>query len=300
MKTQLIAAAVLAVIGTSAAWAAPAGGSSNTANVLAGTSDFPSIPIIAPDGYAALSMKRNDGNFSGFIPLRAPVTLTTTAATANTNGTYIAGIPLLMPNIAQVWRTDTSYNATAETFSLRQLSYPTAANWPHFGGLVIGRVAGTGNTDGVYFGEWSPARTGGALPAPSTDLNMGSSGRTVWYVGDNPTTSMPTLTSVTYNVVGIRGVGTSAGNQPYAPDLYTGALVANYSGGSGSITGSIVRGSDSVSFAGTSIKSTGEFGNGPGGNPGTIQGRFYNNANALAGIYTGGGASGNVAFGGKR
>lgn len=297
MKKQLIAAAVLAMMSTTSAFAGPnpTKGGSFGGGVVVGDSDFPNIPIIAPNGYAALSMRRNDGSFSGYIPLRAPVTLATAAATANTNGTYIAGIPIVMPNIAQVWRTNTSYNATAETFSLRQLSYPTAANWPHFGGLVIGRVAGTGDTNGVYFGEWSPARTGGALPAPSTDLNMGSSGRTVWYVGDNPTTSMPTLANVTYNVVGIRGVGTSAGNQPYAPALYTGALVANYAGGSGTITGSIVRGSDSVNFAGTSIAAAGTFSNGS-----TIQGRFYNNANALAGIYTGGGAGGNVAFGGRR
>ena len=219
MKKQLIAAAVLAMMSTTSAFAGPnpTKGGSFGGGVIVGDSDFPNIPIIAPNGYAALSMRRNDGSFSGYIPLRAPVTLATAVATANTNGTYIAGIPIVMPNIAQVWRTDlktsanpTGYNAYAETFSLRQLSYPTGANWPHFGGLVIGRVAGTGDTNGVYFGEWSPARTGGALPAPSTDLNMGSSGRTVWYVGDNPTTSMPTLANVTYNVVGIRGVGTSS------------------------------------------------------------------------------------------
>lgn len=299
MKQTVIATALLALAASSAFAQAPnVQGGSSSSNVVTGVSNFPSIPIIAPNGYAGISMRRNDGNMSlGTIPLMAPVTLATAAATANSNGTYIAGIPLLMPNIAQVWRTDTSYNATAETFSLRQLSYPTATNWPHFGGLVIGRVAGTSsaNANGVYFGEWSPAKAGGPGATPSTDLNMANAGRTVFYVGDNAVTSMPTLVNAQYSVVGIRqtGVGT---NQPYAPTLYTGTLTANYASGSGSITGSIVRGSDSVNFAGTNIVAAGTFSNGS-----TINGRFYNNAAALAGIYTGGSGTGNhIAFGGSR
>ena len=65
-------------------------------------------------------------------------------------------------------------------------------------------------------------------------------------------------------------------------------------GTSNSVSGTIDRGSDSIDFSGTDINSNGTFNNGS-----TIEGRFYNGAEALAGMYTNG-AVPDVAFGGSK
>lgn len=293
MKKTVIATALLALAASPAFAQAPnvQGGSSNPGNVLVGPSDFP--PIITPAGYAGLRMKRADGAWSGYVNIAAgPIAQVTANATANTAGPFYASFPLIPSiKIAQVWYNN--QNPTANVYSLRQVTSIPIAGWPQFGGLVVGQVKGTAAGNGVYFGEWSPP-VASPSTGNSTNLNMTSSGRTVWYAGDNAVTSMPALVNAQYSVVGIRqtGVGT---NLPHAPELYTGTLTANYGGSSGSITGSIARGSSSVNFAGTSIAAAGTFSNGS-----TINGRFYNSANALAGIYTGGGTGDHVAFGGKR
>lgn len=208
-----------------------------------------------------------------------------------------AGAPVSM-DIAQVW--SASANQGTSKFminSVRQVNTFFLA--PQFGGLVIGQVANASGSplavgSGVYFGEWAP-RAAGTPPANSTNLNMGSSSRTVWYVGDNPTTAMPTLVGATYNVIGIQGVGTAADNLPTAPKLYGGTLTANYGGGTGSLAGSISNGTNTLNFADTTITSNGKFTKGN-----AIEGQFYNNASALAGIYKGATATSNVAFGGSR
>lgn len=301
MQKLVLAAAILAAVGSVSAQAQTApnvqGGSSSASNVNTGPSDFPNnasitLPNPPPKGVAALAMRRNDNTFSDYIPLVMPVGQVTSFATANAAGPFFAKHPGDGQNIAQVWYNN--QNAVANVYSLRQVRYLGQPGWPHFGGLVIGQVKGvTGGN--VFFGEWSapvttPSQTG------STDLNMASNSRTVWYVGDNAVTSMPALANATYNVVGIRQTGAS-GNLPHAPNLYSGTLTANYStsSASGSITGSITRGADSVNFNGTTIAANGTFAKGN-----QIEGRFYNNAAALAGIYKGGGAAGNVAFGGNR
>ena len=184
--------------------------------------------------------------------------------------------------------------------SVRQIT--TLSFAPQFGGLVIGQVADASGTplavgSGVYFGEWAP-RAAGTPPTNSTNLNMADSGRTVWYVGDNAVQNTPTLTNVTYNVIGIRGVGTAADNLPAAPKLYTGVLTANYgSGSSNTLVGNLSRAGDTSVPISATIYGNGTFRN----TAATIEGRFYNNADALAGIYTGGGtAASNIAFGGSR
>lgn len=294
MKMTVIATAVLSLAAAAPAFAqAPnvQGGSSNTANVLVGGSDFPTT---APVGFAGISMKRSDGVMSGYVNIAAgPINQVTSAATPNAAGPFYANMPGTTNPIAQVWYNN--QNAVANVYSLRQVTYAQAAPWPQFGGLVVGQLKGNTPGSAVYFGEWSPTVSGTPSTGDSTNLNMTNSGRTVWYVGDNAVTSMPALASATYSVVGIRQTGVGS-NLPYSPQLYTGTLTANYSGGSGSITGSIVRGSESLSFAGTNINANGTFNNAAN----TIEGRFYNNADALAGIYKGGAAGTHIAFGGKR
>lgn len=282
------------------------GGSSNTANVAVGNSNH----ALFGGGNAGLKF---ENSLLGFIDIaKGPVNGSNTAIASKGQGAIMtgadAGAPVSM-DIAQVWNASATQGTSKFMInSVRQVNTFFLA--PQFGGLVIGQVADASGTplaigSGVYFGEWAP-RAAGTPPTNSTDLNMGSNSRTVWYVGDNPTTTMPTLTNATYNVIGIQGVGTASDNLPTAPKLYGGTLTANYVSGGGvnnTLTGSITNGTNTVNFAGTTIGSTGKFGNGTGGVgvPGTIEGQFYNNASALAGIYTGGGtAASHVAFGGSR
>lgn len=297
MKKSMIALSVMALLGSGAAMAA-SGGSSNTANVAAGNSSH----ILFGGGNSGLKF---ENSLMGFIDLaKGPVNGSNTAIANKGQGAIMtgadAGAPVSM-DIAQVWSTSASQGTSKFMVnSVRQVNTFFLA--PQFGGLVIGQVANASGSplavgSGVYFGEWAP-RAAGTPPANSTNLNMGSSSRTVWYVGDNPTTAMPTLVGATYNVVGIQGVGTAADNLPTAPKLYGGTLTANYVSGGGAgntLTGSITNGTNTVNFADTTIASNGKFTKGN-----AIEGQFYNNASALAGIYKGGTAASNVAFGGSR
>lgn len=162
---------------------------------------------------------------------------------------------------------------------------------PKFGGLVIAKVPGMGEGNNVFFGEWAPRA--GNPPQNSTDLNMGDSRRTVWYVGDNPTTNMPNLVNAQYNVLGVNK------HTPGQNDFYTGVLTANYGTGSGSLTGTLSRPGDNINFASTNIRSNGTFDNGKANEH--ISGRFYGSgAEALAGIVDRAGVDKDVAFGGRK
>lgn len=303
MKKSTIALAAVALLGSGAAMAA-SGGTSNPAGVAVGNSNH----IMFGGGNSGVALN----GAGSYIDLAGgPIKGSNTAIAARGNGGILKATDMGLPlpiDVAQVWKASATQGTSKFVInSVRQIT--TLSFAPQFGGLVIGQVANTSGVplavgSGVYFGEWAP-RAAGTPPSNSTNLNMGSSDRTVWYVGDNPTTTMPTLANATYNVIGIQGVGTASDNLPTAPKLYGGTLTANYVSGGGSsntLAGSITNGSNTVSFTGTTIKSNGAFGNGAGGNPGTIQGQFYNNANALAGIYAGSGvpASSSVAFGGSR
>ena len=246
---------------------------------------------------------------SSYIDLAGgPIKGSNTAIAARGNGTILKATDMGLPlpiNVAQVWKASATQGTSKFVInSVRQIT--TLSFAPQFGGLVIGQVANASGVplavgSGVYFGEWAP-RAAGTPPSNSTNLNMGSSDRTVWYVGDNATTNMPTLANATYNVIGIQGVGTASDNLPTAPKLYGGTLTANYNGSNGTLTGSITNGTSTVNFnpAGNETKfdstTNGKFTN----QTKTIEGQFYNNASALAGIYKGGTAASNVAFGGSR
>lgn len=302
MKKSMITLSVMALLGSGAAMAAGVVGGSSSDLVKTYAANHGTFG----GGNSGLELN----NYGTAINIaNGPVKGSNAAIAARGNGTIMKPADLgMLPlpiNIAQVWKASaTQGTSNFVVNSIRQITALSFA--PQFGGLVIGQVADANGTplalgSGVYFGEWAP-RAAGTPPTNSTDLNMGSSDRTVWYVGDNATTTMPTLTNATYNVIGIQGVGTAADNLPTAPKLYGGTLTANYGGGSGTLAGSITNGTNTVNFAGTTIGSTGKFGNGTGGVgvPGTIEGQFYNNASALAGIYKGGTAASNVAFGGSR
>lgn len=291
-RTTAIAA--LFALGTGLAAAAPVGGgTSNSVNVAPAASAFP-----FDAGHAGLVF--NNQSSLQIDLAGGPIHYADEAIARGADGSgnyYLRGedigfLPgLLFGDIAQVWRNDVAYNGDTTTIhSFRQLITPSgilAGLVPDFGGLVVGKVEGSP----VYFGEWSP-KPGGTIPHASTDLNMGSAQRTVWYVGENPTTSMPTLVNAQYNVVGINQ------HDPANPSVYQGVLTANYGSGSGYLNGSITRGSDAVDFGtnATAITSTGAFSKGT-----EISGHFYGSqAEALAGIYTGATPQDHVAFGGAR
>lgn len=304
MKKSTLALAIMALVGSGAAFAASPnvqGGSSNPAGVVVGSSNH----SLFGGGNSGVAL---DGAGSYIDLAGGPIKGSNTAIAARGDGTIMRpadiGMLPLPIDIAQVWNaTDSSSGANFAINSIRQITQISLA--PQFGGLVIGQVANASGAplavgSGVYFGEWAP-RAAGTPPSNSTDLNMGSASRTVWYVGDNAVTAanMPTAISATYGVIGINGVGTAAGGTPDSPNLYKGTLTATYGSGSGSITGTIDRAGHSINFAGTSIGDKGTFAN-AASDP-TIQGRFYNGAEALAGIYTGGATpQQDVAFGGSK
>lgn len=304
MKKFAFTLAALSLAVSGAVSAAPVGGSSST-HVSIGSSN------IAPGGtpgYSGLAFSSTgSAPYSGYADLlQAPIAQATNGV-ADSNGNRWATQPGTTAIIAQVWKS--TANATADISSLRQVMTPSAP-MPVFGGLVIGQVKrdhdanpATANQayalgQGVYFGEWSPQNS--PTTSASTDLNMDSANRTVWYVGDDPVTAstMPTGIDATYNVVGIAQTGEGS-NLPGAPVLYTGNLDAFYAFGSGDIEGVISNGVNTIDFAGTTISNNGTFANTTAGN--IIEGRFYNGAEALAGIYTGAaGAADDVAFGGSK
>lgn len=322
MKKRLFVTSLLATaISATSAFAAVEGGSSDTANVSTGSS------TLFGSGDAGIKLAGS----SAYIDLAGgPIAQSNSAISGGADGlgnyyleggdiNFLAGLILGDTKIAQVWKdTDSSAGADFVVNSMRQMIVPPSAVssfMPNFGGLVIGQVADASGDplavdSGVYFGEWSPKGSGYAAEN-SADLNMTSADRTVWYVGDDAVTSTPTLDGVQYGVVGISQTGTDSsgvtldGGLPDSVNLYKGTLTANYcSGCSGNeLTGSISRTvgatTQTIDFdtTTTTINNDGTFGNSAVTN--TIEGRFYNDAEALAGMYTNG-TYDDVAFGGSK
>ena len=312
MKRSVLALSVVAVLGGGAAMAASPnvqGGSSSTSKVAVGKSNH----LYFNGQNSGLKF---ENSFLGFIDIRkGPINGSNAAIAKDPDGGQgaimtgaDAGLPAIVSNlkIAQVWSASTTQGTSKFNInSIRQIA--TLSFAPQFGGLVIGQVADASSGtslpigSGVYFGEWAPRATG-TPPANSTNLNMTNGNRTVWYVGDNAVKNTPNLLSVNYNVIGINQTGTDAsgnvlaGGLPTSPNLYRGTLTANYNNPSvpNALTGDLIRTTSDFVTINATINNTGQFsGNG-------TEGRFYNNANQLAGIYTGGGtAASNIAFGGS-
>ncbi|MGO3740535.1 MAG: hypothetical protein ACTJGG_13845 [Marinomonas foliarum] len=322
MKKSILALAVMAVMGSNAAMAA-------SDNVQGGSSDSTGTLVAVGKSDHSWFNKDNSGlklanSSSGYIDIAdGPIKGSNAAIDDHGNGGIMTpgdmdkiNLPI---NIAQVWKdtetvTGGSNDVNFVINSIRQITTLSLA--PQFGGLVIGQVADTGGDplaveSGVYFGEWAP-RAAGTPPSDSTDLNMTSADRTVWYVGDDATTTvtMPTSIEADYGVVGISQTGKNSsgvtldGGLPDSVNLYKGTLNVSYDSSRSRslnvITSTIDRGSDSIDFGksgdATTIDYDGSFSN----STGTIEGQFYNAANELAGIYTGSDTPASVAFGGSK
>lgn len=308
MKASQLTLAVLLTAAFGSAYAVEVqGGSSNPTLIKPKTSD----PLPFGEGAAGIQVSTGNG-LSNSINLEAGpaqrirnkygnAPINGGNQNANVNGT--ANPKYLQPGdinpiagwfsktkLAQVWYEKRADNT--EVFSVRQMADPLLPIAPKFGGMTFAKVP-TAATN-VFFGEWAPRK--GNPPQNSTDLNMADGKRTVWYVGENPTTNMPNLVKAQYNVLGVNK------HTPGQNDFYTGVLTANYGTGSGSLTGTLSRPRDSVDFAGTKIESSGKFDNHK--NTEHITGRFYGSgAEALAGIVDRDGQAGvdrDIAFGGKR
>ena len=242
--------------------------------------------------------KYNDRN-------KTPIPINGTDPYANVNGTrnpqYLTlrdVAPVIgwfyNPKLGQVWYENRAHNT--EVYSVRQMANPAIPAAPKFGGLVIAKVPGMGESNNVFFGEWAPRA--GNPPQNSTDLNMADGKRTVWFVGDNPAKNLGNLqiASADYHVVGINK------HTPGKNDFYTGQVKAEF-GSKGVMSGSISRGDDKLSFDHTKINlKEGTFSSKNSANKEGIEGRFYGaDAAALAGYATrGNGVGDDVAFGGKQ
>lgn len=305
MKTMqsVLTLAVAAGFSLSAV-ADPLGGSSSSHVTAGESSAFPfgagKAGLAFKDGlFTSASINLQDGPVMRIRNKHNATPINGTNPNANVNGTlnpkYLTGadVPLPLPNstqIGQIWYEKRAHNT--EVYSVRQMvTLPNLPLVPRFDGLVIGKVPGLAADQNVFFGEWAPKK-GGTAAQNSTDLNMGSNKRTVWYVGDNPTEHMPNLVNAKYDVVGINK------HTPGKNDFYTGVLTANYGTNvnNNKLSGNLVRGSDSISFANTTIANNGTFKN----SANTISGRFYNNAQAIAGIVDRAGVANDIAFGGKK
>lgn len=301
VNKTLLAALLMGAFG--AAVAAPVGGSSNQTLVNPGSSSL--LPFGA--GKPGLSINgSNSINLEGgpikYIRQKYSNTaINGSNVNANVNGNsnpkYLAlkdVNPVVgfftNPTLGQIWYENRAHGT--EVYSVRQIANPALPAAPKFGGLVMTKVTGLPADTAVYFGEWAP-RAGNPSTGSSTDLNMASSDRTVWYVGENPTTNMPTLVNAKYDVLGVNK------HTPGQNDFYSGVLTANYGAGKADMTGNLVRGSDKIDFAGTKIASDGTF----KGSAQGIEGRFYGSgATAMAGIATRGttAVGDDIAFGGKK
>ncbi|HEP7962680.1 TPA: hypothetical protein VDU60_000318 [Pseudomonas aeruginosa] len=285
MNLQKLALASALVLASASSMAADPIGKSSSTYIKVGSSTF--------QGTAQAGV--------GF-PSTNPPAAGTTAAISSLTGGPIAQTNLAYTNgsgpdyfiefnlsgstlrMAQTWRNLSAPNGT-EIYTWRQISDPVGADRPHFGNTSIAKVSG----HEVYFGEWVPKATSPVYGSSTNMVGQDDSLRTVFFVGENPTTSMPTLVDAKYDVVGINQYN------PGAPaGVYTGVLTANYGGGKASLTGNV----GYVSFANTAISADGTFQN----TTGSIQGQFYGaNASALAGYYEHASNPANhMAFGGAK
>lgn len=318
MKASQLTLAILLTAAFGSAYAVEVqGDSSNTKAIKAGSSSL--IPFGAGRAGIAIS-NAADGNYSFSVNLengparrirdkygRTPIN----GGNQNVNVNGVANPRYLMPSdvnpvlgwfssekLGQVWYEKRANNT--EVFSVRQMAELSEKGLlkkaPKFGGMTFAKVP-TAATN-VFFGEWAP-RKNGTAPENSTDLNMGSSQRTVWYVGENPARNLSnmTISKATYNVVGINN------HTPGRNDFYTGQVTADF-GSKAVMGGSISRDDkDTLTFKDVSINLR----NGTFTSTGTINkegitGQFYGtNAAALAGYATrGNGVGDDVAFGGKQ
>ncbi|MAD01800.1 MULTISPECIES: Slam-dependent surface lipoprotein [Pseudomonas] len=164
------------------------------------------------------------------------------------------------------------------------LSAPIDVDEPDHSGMGVFNFAKVSNAN-VYFGEWSQTGT------------TGDSSRTVYYVGDDTGTSVPTSGTASYSVTGVNDYsGSNLMSGSFDVNFGTNELdgyVENANFGievDGSISGAAISGS-AVAYDAVGELETG----------GTLTGHFFgSNAAALAGIATFSNRDYDTAFGGTK
>lgn len=166
------------------------------------------------------------------------------------------------------------------------LNAPINVDEPDHSGMGVFNFAKVSNAN-VYFGEWSQTGT------------TSDSSRTVYYVGDDTGTSVPTSGTATYSVSGI--------NEYSGSNLMSGTFTANF--GTNSLSGSLSNSGLAVNIGSASFDSAGNItsstanANGAAGfvSGGDVTGNFFgSNAAALAGIATFSNRDYDTAFGGTK
>ena len=186
--------------------------------------------------------------------------------------------------------------ARPDSHGVSSLTYPSSAPTDH-SKMGVFHFAKVSNAN-VYFGEWSQTSS-------VTDDT-----HTVYYVGDDSGTTVPTDGTAYYSVKGISDYANKG--------LLSGTFEATFTGAGGIVTGSMSNGKSgakkyNVDIGLTAIKGAKFSGNGAiatyGNNPtvieGTVNGRFFGaGAKALAGTIVFPGFEGNrgydTAFGGAK
>tara|TARA_Y100000815_G_scaffold210829_1_gene195285 strand:+ start:140 stop:886 length:747 start_codon:yes stop_codon:yes gene_type:complete len=166
------------------------------------------------------------------------------------------------------------------------LSAPIDVDEPDHSGMGVFNFAKVSNAN-VYFGEWSQTGT------------TGDSSRTVYYVGDDTGTSVPTSGTASYSVTGVNDYsGSNLMSGSFDVNFGTNELsgyVENASFGvtvDGSISGAAISGSATAYNASTLTELD---------DNGVLSGHFFgNNAAALAGIATFSNRDYDTAFGGTK
>ncbi|TAA12199.1 hypothetical protein EA658_11315 [Pseudoxanthomonas winnipegensis] len=173
--------------------------------------------------------------------------------------------------------------------SVKVLNFPYSGAPSSHDNLGVFAFSQVGSQD-VWFGEWYSRK----------DNAEGLDTHTVYFVGANPDTSVPTSGTASYSVVGLNDY--SVGNQ------LNGTFTANF--GTGRLTGSI---QNSAGFAvnigaatinsDASISGTTATARQSGSvvaSGGAVSGQFYANQSALAGIADFAGVKYDTAFGGAK
>lgn len=288
LNVQKLAIVSAFLLASASSFAAPVAGGASKKFVVA---DQASTLMVA--GEAGISMPGKEAyttdpaDQSGVVSFKSGPIWQTNTVLGGVDGHGYIQMPV-GTKISETWRhTITSGVGTGtQIYAYRQMNDPLPT-FPHFGGEVVAKVPG----QEVYFGEWAP-RVANPSQGSSTDLNMNHADRTVFYTGENPTTAMPNLVNVKYDVVGVRKFDPATNG-----GVFTSTLTANYGGGSGTLAGAL----GGVNFNGTTIASNGTFDK-TFSNSAKIEGQFYGAAaDALAGIYYNPANGANdMAFGGTR
>lgn len=191
------------------------------------------------------------------------------------------------PSTASVdWNRDGASDGTSTVYGL---NFPYSGAPTTHDNLGVFSFAKVGSQD-VWFGEWNSRK----------DNAAGLATHTVYYIGNNADTSVPTSGSATYNVAGINNFsGANLLSGQFTANFATAKLtgtIANSAGysvniGSANINANAsISGNTAIARQGTAIVGTG----------GTVSGQFYSNQTALAGMATFANNQYDTAFGGTK